>query len=165
MFYFSRSLASKDVLYIGIVLNQWTWRPWQKSFLSVYLKVLWSYLQGKLYEMPEDRRAKKEKKETVELRCLFLKNKTHGTVTTKQNRRKTLFIESLHNLLIILKLLWSYLLKRSCKNYPVCRHLQKTERVPDLFPTEWRNKKFLLKKKKNRFSQIQSKVSFWLLLS
>ena len=56
-------------------------------------------------EMPEDRRAKKEKKETMELRCLLLKNKTHGTVKTKQNRRKTLFIESLHNLFIILKLL------------------------------------------------------------
>lgn len=54
--------------------------------------------------MPEDRRAKKEKKETMELRCLFLKNKTHGTVKTKQSRRKTLFIESVHNLLIILKL-------------------------------------------------------------
>ena len=110
--------------------------------------------------MPEDRRAKKEKKETVELRCLFLKNKTHGTVTTKQNRRKTLFIESLHNLLIILKLLWSYLLKRSCKNYPVCRHLQKTERVPDLFPTEWRNKKFLLKKKKPGIPKYSRRFPF-----
>lgn len=55
--------------------------------------------------MPEDRRAKKEKKETMELRCLFLKNKTNGIVKTTQNRRKTLFIESVHNLLIILKLL------------------------------------------------------------
>ena len=37
--------------------------------------------------MPEDRRAKKEKKETIELRCLFLKNKTHGRVKpTKQNK-------------------------------------------------------------------------------
>ena len=68
----------------------------------------------------------------------------------RQNKTKTLFIESVYNLLIILKLLWSYLLRRSCKNYPVSQHLQKTERVPDLFPTEWRNKKLLLKKKKNR---------------
>ena len=110
--------------------------------------------------MPEDRRAKKEKKETMELRCLFLKNKTHGTVKTKQNRRKTLFIESVHNLLIILKLLWSYLLKRSCKNYPVSQHLQKTERVPDLFPTEWRNKKFLLKKKKPGFPKYSRRFPF-----
>ena len=110
--------------------------------------------------MPEDRRAKKEKKETMELRCLFLKNKTHGTVKTKQNRRKTLFIESVHNVLIILKLLWSYLLKRSCKNYPVCRHLQKTERVPDLFPTEWRNKKFLLKKKKPGIPKYSRRFPF-----
>ena len=103
---------------------------------------------------------RKKKKETMELRCLFLKNKTHGTVKTKQNRRKSLFIESVHNLLIILKLLWSYLLKRSCKNYPVCRHLQKTERVPDLFPTEWRNKKFLLKKKKPGFPKYSRRFPF-----
>ena len=55
--------------------------------------------------MPEDRRGKKEKKETMELRCLSLQNKTHGRVKTKQNKTKTLFIESVHNLLIILKLL------------------------------------------------------------
>ena len=99
--------------------------------------------------MPEDRRGKKEQKETMESRCLSLKNKHIEEL--RQNKTTTFFIESVHSLLIILKLRQSYLLKRSCKNYPVSRHLQRTRRVPDLFPTEWRNKKFLLKKKKTCF--------------
>ena len=54
--------------------------------------------------MPEDRRGKKENKETIELRCLSLKNKTHKRVKTKQNKTKTSFTDSVHySLLLILK--------------------------------------------------------------
>ena len=52
--------------------------------------------------MPEDRRGKKQKKETIELRCLSLKNKTQKSL--RQNKTKqTLFTDSLHSLLLILK--------------------------------------------------------------
>ena len=105
---------------------------------------------------------RKKKKKQWNWGVYFWKIK-HMEELSQQNRTKTSFIESVHNLLIILKSLWSYLLKRSCKNYPVCRHLKETERVPDLFPTEWRNKKFLLKKKKKKNLVFPNTVEGFLL--